>query len=384
MPFLPPRRLARPLLSALLLAAGGLLAGCFGSTDYRPEAAGPAGEVTVVVDSALWNGNVGEAFRQTLGRPIPTLPQDQPAFDLKQMDLTPQNLDRVKRHKNVVVAAALGSSSQEAEYLGQQFSQDALQAVRSGGIVPRPDLWRRQQQVFYVAASTPSGLAETVRQRGPALVDSLNLATRRRTYDRMFEKGRQTALEDTLMQHHGFAVDVQHDYQIVDDTTSADGGSVLLVRKLPDTWRRLFVWYKEDAQPSTITRDWVLSKRDSLAGIHLQGAQRGAAVIDRRRTLQIESVDFLDRYAYETRGLWYLAYEDSTGNRQPLGGGGPFVNYTFYDQQQERIYMVDGTVFAPDYDKREFLRQMKVIAYTFRTRPEAHEQQRQNQQTATR
>lgn len=383
MPFLATRS-ARSLLGTLLVAVGGLLAGCIGSTDYRPEAAGPPGEVTVVVDSTLWNGAVGEAFRQTLGAPIPTLPQAQSTFDLQQMDLTPQNLDRVKRHKNVVVAAALGTSSQEAEYLRQQFSKDALQAVRDGGVVPKPNLWRRQQQVYYLAASTPSGLAETIRQQGPALVDSLNLATRRRAYDRMFEKGRQTALEDTLMQHHGFAVNVQHDYVLANDTTFTGGGFVLMVRKLPDTWRRLFVWYKENAQPSTITRDWVLAKRDSLAGIYLQGRQRGAAVIDRRRSLQMESIDFLGRYAFETRGLWYMAHEDSTGKRQPLGGGGPFVNYTFYDREQERIYMMDGTVFAPDYDKREFLRQMEVIAYTFRTRPEARKRQRPNQQTAAR
>ena len=376
----PSRLASAALLAVVVLGLGS--AGCIDGTDYRPEAAGPPGEVTVVVDSTLWNGAVGDAFRETLGAPISTLPQSQPSFNLRQIDLTPQTLERVKGHKNVVVAAALGASSQEAEYLSQQFSQDALQAVRDGGVVPRPDLWRRQQQVFYMAASTPSGLAETVRQRGPALVDSLNLATRRRAHDRMFEEGRQTALEDTLMQNHGFAVDVQHDYQIVNDTTFTGGGLALLVRRLPDTWRRLFVWYKKDAQPSTITRDWVLSKRDSLAGIYLQGGRRGAAVVDRRRTLQVESVDFLERYAYETRGLWYMAYEDSTGSRQPLGGGGPFVNYTFYDQQQERIYMIDGTVFAPDYDKREFLRQMEVIAHTFRTRPE--ERARQRQQTAAR
>jgi hypothetical protein len=33
--------------------------------------------------------------------------------------------------------------------------------------------------------------------------------------------------------------------------------------------------------------------------------------------------------------------------------------------------MIDGMVFAPGHDKREFLRQMEVIAHTFRTRGEA-------------
>jgi hypothetical protein len=33
--------------------------------------------------------------------------------------------------------------------------------------------------------------------------------------------------------------------------------------------------------------------------------------------------------------------------------------------------MIDGMVFAPGYDKRTFLRQMEVIARTFRTRQQA-------------
>ena len=394
MRFASSRRGAPSVLPAVLLVLASLvIAGCLGNTDYRPEAAGPPGEVTVVVDSARWNGAVGEALRQTLGQPIVTLPVAEPAFDLRQLDLTSNTLDRVERHKNVIIAAALQDSSREAQFLRQQFSEEARQAVQSGGgtVIPRPDLWRRQQQVFYVAASTPDELAATIRQRGAALRDSLNLATRRRTYDEMFERGRQRAIEDTLMAHHGFAVNAQHDYAIATDTTFAgpsgqrQGGFVLMVRKLPDTWRRLFVWYKENADPSTISRDWILSMRDSLAGQYLQGARRGAAYTDRRQTINTREIDFLGRYAYESRGIWYMATADTTDaqgdtGRVTLGGAGPFVNYTFYDQQQDRIYMIDGTVFAPDYDKREFLRQMEVIAYTFRTQPET--QQRQNQQTA--
>jgi hypothetical protein len=52
---------------------------------------------------------------------------------------------------------------------------------------------------------------------------------------------------------------------------------------------------------------------------------------------------------------------------RPVGGGGPFVNYTFYDQTTDRVYMLDGSVFAPDNDKLDLLRQMEVMARTFRT-----------------
>jgi hypothetical protein len=53
-----------------------------------------------------------------------------------------------------------------------------------------------------------------------------------------------------------------------------------------------------------------------------------------------------------------------------LGMGGPFLTYAFYDEPSGRLYLIDGMVFAPSFKKREFLRQMEVIAFTFRTRQE--------------
>ncbi|MDE2997420.1 MAG: DUF4837 family protein, partial [Bacteroidota bacterium] len=55
------------------------------------------------------------------------------------------------------------------------------------------------------------------------------------------------------------------------------------------------------------------------------------------------------------------------GDLAEWGMGGPFLNYTFYDDDSRRLYMIDGMVFAPGYDKREFLRHMETIAHTFRS-----------------
>jgi hypothetical protein len=67
---------------------------------------------------------------------------------------------------------------------------------------------------------------------------------------------------------------------------------------------------------------------------------------------------------------------DQNGETVEFGMGGPFVMYTFYDQATGRIYMIDGMVFAPGFDKREFLRQLEVIAHTFRTRRDAEARSR--------
>jgi len=182
----------------------------------------------------------------------------------------------------------------------------------------------------------------------------------------MFRRGRQPEVEERLLRDHAFMVKVQHDYLIAEDTTNF----VWLRRILSDTWRSLFVHYVEYADPRVISPAWIYAQRDSLARAYLQGNVGGYVQTDRRQALETHEVDFRDRYALETRGLWHMVGPDNSGEIVSYGMGGPFVNYTIYDEESGRIYMIDGMVFAPGFEKREFLRQLEVIAYTFRSRGE--------------
>lgn len=361
----------------LALLACGLLIGLLtlpacGDSDYRPRAIGRDAEIVVVMDSVRWEGAVGEAVRQELARPIETLPVAEPAFDLSHVNLLrPSDLEAIKTRKNVVIIAPLNDSTNEASVLRSTMAPDARQAVSDGGTVvaSRPELWRRGQQVFFIAAGTPERLIETINNRGPALRDSFNLLTRQNMRREMFDRGRQPEVEQDIMDGHGFAVNVQHDYVTVADTSTTDSTAfVALARIVSDqSWRRLFVWYQDGGDPATLTPAWVQATRDSLARSWIQGNTGGFPRIDRRRPLETREVDFMGRDGYEVRGLWHLVDVLEDGSLRHYGGGGPFVSYAFYDEGQDRLYLIDGMVFAPDYDKREFLRQMEVIAHTFRT-----------------
>ena len=358
------------LLATLTLLIA--LAGC--DIDYRARASGPEGQVTVVMDSTRWEGPVGAAVRTHIAPYVSTLPTPERAFDLRQMSLTSERtFDNIKAQKNIVIIAPLSDSTREASFMRTRLSEEAAQAVQNGqtAVVAKPNLWRQSQRVFFVTAATPQGLIDALQQQGDRINDVFHEVTLERMQRDMFEKERQYALEDTIMQRHGFAVNVQHDYQIAIDTTTESTGFVWLRRLLTDTRRGLFVHYVENADPSQLTPEWIYATRDSLTKQYLRGNVGGYVKIDYRRPIETQNQDFLGRYAYITRGLWHMVGENEDGEMIQYGGGGPFVNYAFYDQAQDRLYMIDGMVFAPGYNKREFLRQMEVIARTFRTRQEA-------------
>jgi hypothetical protein len=350
------------LFSAVVLLVS--LAAC-GEGDYRPDAVGAEGEIFVVVDTTIWQGPAGQAIRDQLGTWIQTLPAPERAFDLRQITLDGRTLERVRQSKNIVFAAPLTDTSNVGRFIRSRLPEGGIEAVQSGGqvVASRPDLWRRNQRVFFVAAADTSDLVQTINQHGSAMRDSFNVDTRQRLTREMFRRGRQVQMEEQLIENHAFAVNVQHDYVIAQDTTDF----VWLRRILSDTWRSLFVHYIDGADPADITPEWMVTTRDSLTRQYVQGNLGGWVVTDRRMPVEIEAVDFGGRYGYEMRGVWQMIGEDDAGNTIQFGMGGGFVNYAFYDQETNRVYMIDGMVFAPGYDKREFVRQMEVIAYTFRS-----------------
>lgn len=365
---IPRRRAARmwPLLPTLILLAAVVFSGCE-LDEYKPRAVGKEGEVIVVIDSSRWNGPIGDALKSTVGEYIGTLPAPERRFDLRAMDLqVDQDLSQVRNQKNVIFVAPLSDSTNEAIYLRNVFDSSAQEAIMSGDgvVVGRNDLWRRDQRVFYITGQDTDAVVDAIDRRAEEITRTFDEATRQRLTEEMFDKGRQTDIEEYLMGEHGFAVNVQHDYLIAIDTTNF----VWLRRILADTWRSLFIWYDERANPADLTPEWIYATRDSLTREYVQGNLGGWAEIHRHelRPLISENIDFLGHYGFETRGLWRMVGEEN-GEFVEFGGGGPFVNYTFYDRASGRIYMIDGMVFAPGYEKREFLRQMEVIAHTFRT-----------------
>lgn len=365
----PYRVLLLPVLLLILVSA---LVSCEG--DYRPRAVGEEGVVTVVMDSSHWTGAAGEALRENITPWVNTLPVSERYFELKHLELSSEQVfERVKKLKNVVIASPLSDSTNEANFLRRRLSDKAEKTILEGetAVVDKPNLWRRSQRVYYVTAPTPEALTQTLRSQGQTIRSSFKDVTLQRMEREMYDGERRFATEDSLMEQHGFAVNLQNDFLLATDTTTASSGFVWLRRLLAKTRREFFVYYIEDASPDRITPEWIYATRDSLTRKYFEGNVTGFARIDYRRTLETGQISFLDRYGYQTRGLWYMATPvEEEGKFRPVGGGGPFINYTFYDQATDRIYMLDGSVFAPDFDKMKFVRQMEVMAKTFRTAEE--------------
>ena len=360
-------RLPTTLLFSVILFSSGCENNGFLGGDFRPNASGVEGQITVVIDSALWNGSTGEALQNYVGGSIETLPSPEPEFDLEATGISSQAaFNMTKERKNVLfIGLITDQDTPENKYLSTVFNNDSLRKTIMEGtpvLVARPNYWRRNQLIYYLAASSPEDLVAGLEQHSDQLRYHFNEVSRARLHLDMFDIGRQRDLEQILIDRHGFAVHAQHDYFIAVDTTQF----VWLRRVLSDTWRSMFVYYEENADPSKLSADWIMDTRNAITKRYVGGTSGGWVEIDQRLPMTVEEIDFKGRFAIEFRGLWHMVGKEN-GRKILFGMGGPFSTYAFYDTPSRRLYLIDAMVFAPNFPKREFMRQMEVITYTFRT-----------------
>lgn len=364
------------LAPALFLAL--VLAGCNNVTEYKPPAVGQGGEIMVVTDSSTWNGPVGEALRATLGREARTYPQPTPTFTLTRQSLSDYALQGIQRQHSLVFAAPYTDTSSTARFLRARLDSSSVAALERGGngIITRDNLWMDDQLVLYATAPSDTALAAQIRAAGDDLRTSFGALARERLAEDMFEKGQQTEVEQQLLDAHDFAVNVQHDYVVIQDTTFLNDrgtrGTFVRMRRLAGqaSWRDMFVYYEEDPRLERLHPDSVRALRNRLTERFVRGTfpESFITIEERdatRRPVETDTVSLAGRFALETRGTWRM-----TGDAM----GGPFVSYAFFDEDTGRFYLIDGMIYGPRYtneEKREFLRQMEAIAYTFRTDEDA-------------
>lgn len=212
------------------------------------------------------------------------------------------------------------------------------------------DVWARKQVVGVILADTEQQLKAFLDREHASLAIAFEEAAVRHLADGLrataVEAGMATALEDRF----GWSIAPPSGYDFY--TTSAGEGFVFFRRTRPD--RSVFVYWT-DGVPEHVSEQFVIERRDDLTGRYYDGD-----AIELRRPLERDHLEFLGRPGIRVSGWW--------ANKE-LVGGGPFRTYCFHDSSQDRIYIVDVSLFAPSYDKTSMMRNLDAIAHTFTPAP---------------
>jgi len=332
------KRITWLLALALLVTIGGCKEGKKGK-NLLPNPLGAAGDILVVLEKSggdvdtLWS-----SIQTVLAEEYPFLPQPEPRFNL--VKLPPKFFKGVQSYRNILLLKVDKAIYPEAKML------------------MRYDAWSSPQMIVTLVGPSPKALSTYILKEREKIVALFEQAERDRqiaTNNRLPDQKIQLLLK----QKFGISLAMPSGYKV---NRKADD-FIWISYETPFTSHGIMVYtypYKSD---STFTKKYLISKRDFYTKKYIPGPSKGSYMITGHfYEPQVTPTMFKERYYAILRGLWEVKNDYM---------GGPFISFTTLDEANNRIITIEGYVYAPKDEKRNYLRQVESILYSFKLLPNA-------------
>ena len=317
----------------LLLSALSVLVSCSRNPKaLLPNVSGKAGEVIVVIDRDNWEGNLGNAVRDILATDCPYLAQKEPLFTLS--NVTPGGFaDLFKVHRNILI-----------------FNIDAQ--IQEEGIVYRNDVWAHPQCVIQVNAADGEGAFRLLTENAERVTASIEQAERDRIIanSKLYE---EASLAKVVTEMIGGSPHFPSGYKLKKKTDDF----IWIADEKQYTLQGVFIYKYPAAENENFTEENIITHRNAFLQENVPGMFDNTWMTTSDIvTPTVEFIKFRGHQFAQTRGFWEV-HNDFMG--------GPFVSHSFYGEGAQDIIVIEGWVYAPRYDKRQYLRQVESIVYSF-------------------
>ena len=317
-------------LFLLLLSAILAMPGCKSTGSLLPSVSGKAGEIIVVMEKPDWEDTLGSDVRDLLACDCPWLAQKEPLYNL--VNVVPSAfVDLFKVHRNIILFQ-----------VGPQ--------IDTTGIIYKHDVWASPQCVIQLSAPTSAQASELLKEKGPMIISSFEQAER----DRVIRNTRRYEERDiypAVARVFGGSPHFPSGYKIRKITDDfawiADDKQV---------YQDVFIYrYPVEADPFTL--DKIVTHRNAILKENVPGMFDGTYMTTSEFfTPTLEYLKYRGRDLVQVRGMWEVQNDFM---------GGPFVSHSFYSPDGSEIYVAEAWVYAPQFDKRQYLRQVESVLYSW-------------------
>ncbi|MEM7381779.1 MAG: DUF4837 family protein [Bacteroidota bacterium] len=298
---------------------------------YKPQSLGAINTVAVVMETHLWESEVGDKVREHFASPIVGMPWEEPLFSI---DFMPQRVfTGTTRHIRAVLFVSL----------------DSLNVAHI-----KSDLYATPQKIAVIKGTNRQELIDNIEQKANEIIASFRnteISEAQERFKRSLNKDK--ALEEKfgikLNFPSLFKVGKQEDNFVWIDMEIPKGTMNIIAYEMPANS------FETD---STFVRD-IVRMRDSIGERYIPGPD-----IPDRVTYMITEKAFApyvfaatiaDKKAAEVRGIWEV-------KGYPMAG--PFLTYIINDKENNRKMVLEGFTFAPATNKRDYMFELEAIMKT--------------------
>lgn len=299
---------------------------------YLPESIGAINSLAVVMDNQLWEGKVGDHVRQHFAAPVPGLPWEEPLFTINQL---PEKLfsGSILNTRSVLFIA----------------KSDTINSAHI-----KTDVYATPQKVAVIKGATDKEIIENLDSKADDIIKAfkdLEIKEAQKRFLRSLNK--ETVVQDKL----GISFSLPSIYKV----GKQDNNFVWIDRQIQKGSMNIIAYdipadfFKSD---TTFVKD-IIALRDSIGEQYIPGpdvpGEITHMITEKAFAPYVSPVEISGRKAVEVQGIWEI-------KGYPMAG--PFLTYIINDEKNNRKIVVEGFVFAPATEKRDYMFELEAILKT--------------------
>ncbi len=299
---------------------------------------GDFGDVMVVTDRDLWEGDFGDSIKILLTDYVPAIMPAQGQFDLEYSSL--ENFTgSARRFRNVIYLDIGDKLNNQESNIATSKSEYALDQI-----------------IVYARAKTTEDMLELLSKRYKDIINKINDEEVKRKQQALAFRQDSAAIEN-IQRKKGYNILVPTAYKVL-----VDSGNVLWMNKLSsirdDDMEKynvrdiVITTYSYESEEMLLLEN-LLKKRDEVLRVITFDETDSTYIRHQEKlepTLRVLSAD--NDYKLEIRSQW---------TKEGAFQGGPSIQYIQLDYDNRRIIHADARVYAPGYSKRELVRELEAI-----------------------
>ncbi len=324
-----------------LLALVLVLPGCKNGNKRTllPNVSGKAGEVLVVIERDEWEGNLGVAIREVLAGDTPYLAQREPLFSLSNVPAG-SFTSMFKMHRNLLLVNINPQN-------------------QTSGVVYKNNVWAQPQALVQINAFDAEEALSLFQEAGTVIAEFFEQSER----DRIIANAKlyeESALRSPVEKVAGGILHFPSGYRCKKFTE--DFAWMADEKQYVQQYVMVYRYPVGDGGEEVFSLENIIGKRNSVMRDNVPGMFEGSYMTtSTAMEPTVRSLRYHGRSFVETRGFWEVQGDFM---------GGPFVSHSFYSQDGKDIIVLEAFVFAPRYDKRQYLRQVESLLYSFEWKTE--------------
>lgn len=305
----------------------------------------------VVTDDKYWNGDLGVSLKRVVSGSYPGLPQYEPYFDVNYVPFKAMT-ELFRKASTVVFVAPLDEPGELNEYVKSYWDRVSESKDLSGkNYFALKDLWAKPQQVIFVFADSSADLIEYLESDPQALIRAIQRTENAKALRNTLAAGASPDLTAKLKGNLGVGLDIPRTFREV----MVEDNLAWFRQDIEGAIENLLIQTVPISSIGAFDKSVPVELRDGLGRLVSSQNDNTRMVTDTLSGVIQKRIKIDGKDAIESRGLWKMEGDFM---------GGPFINYCIRDEANKRYVMLDMFVYAPQFDKRRYIRRMEVFLPT--------------------